>query len=359
MNAEDIIPLRLQNQHLTNPNFTSPEEVVAHFGAVQCQDFAAAKWSVGLRMRQATDEIVERAFNEGKILRTHVMRPTWHFVMPEDIRWMLELTAPRVKRILAPYDRKLDIDTQFLARCRKLIGQALEDRKHLARAELGQYLGSHGIEASGQRLGHIMSYMELDALVCSGPRRGKQMTYALLEERVPKVKTITREQALAKLALKYFTSHGPAQLKDFTWWSGLSSRDAAEGVELAKPELGSDIVEGKIYYFKPLSKAPRRKTPLALLMSIYDEYTIAYKDRTALSEGREKDVETMLSMGNALTAVIIINGKVAGTWKRTLTKNGIAVHLSPFRTLNSVEAEALTAEIDRYGKFLNTPAAMV
>ncbi len=358
MKIDDIIQLRLRNQHLLGQGFASPEEVVAHFGAIQCQDFAAAKWSVGLRMRQATDEIIEKAFNEGNILRTHVMRPTWHFVMPEDIRWMLDLTAPRVRKILAPYDKRLEIDAAFLARCKKLVGQALEGRSYLTRAELGQYLGQHGIEARGQRLGHIMAHMELDALVCSGPRRGKQMTYALLEERALKVPVLTREQALARLALKYFASHGPAQLKDFAWWSGLSVKDAVEGLDLAKPELDSESIEGKVYHFRSPDKSGKSKSTAARLLSIYDEYTIAYKDRAALSEGREKDIETLLSMGNALTAVIIINGKLAGTWKRTIKKDSLEIKLNPFRKLRVAEEEAIQAEVDRYGKFWNIPAIL-
>lgn len=324
-----------------------------HFGAIQAQDFGAAKWSVGLRMRRATDEIVENAFNAGRILRTHVMRPTWHFVMPEDIRWMLELTAPGVRKILAPYDKRLDIDARLLSRCHTLIGKALEGGAILTRAELSQHLGRHGVEASGQRLGHIMAYMELDALVCSGPRRGKQMTYTMLEERVPKAELLTREQSLAKLAGKYFTSHGPAQLKDFAWWSGLPLKEATTGLDSMISDLHSAKVGEKTYYFKPDEKAGEDKSQSAFLLSIYDEYTIAYKDRSAMSEGRPQDIETMLSMGNALTSVLVINGKVAGTWKRILEKDRVEIKLSPFRALSPAEKDSVHAAADRYGSFWN------
>ena len=220
----DILHLRLRNTGLSASPFKTPEDAVAHLGAVQAQDFAAAKWAVGMRMQKATDENVEKSFNESKFLRTHVMRPTWHFVLPEDIRWMLELTGPRVKRILAPYDQKLEITKEVLSKSQVVIEKALEGKKNLTRAELADHLEKKMLPARGQRLAHILAYAELNALICSGPRKGKQFTYALLEEIVPKRKKLSREEALAKLALKYFTSHGPAQNRDFAWWSGLSCK---------------------------------------------------------------------------------------------------------------------------------------
>jgi hypothetical protein len=355
----DLVSLRLQNQHLSCPDFELPEDVVAHLGAVQAQDFNTAMWSIGLRMRQSTAGDVETAFSEGKFLRIHVLRPTWHFVMPANIRWMVRLTASRVKKSLAPYDSRLEISPSFLSQCHRLIGRALEGNHYLSRTELGQYLNRHGIEARGQRLGHIMAYAELDGLVCGGPRQGKQTTYALLEERVPPVAALTREQALAKLAKKYFTSHGPAQLKDFAWWGGLSMKDAAEGFESVKPDLESSMVGDKTYHFKPAGTTIDAKSPSAFFLSIYDEYTIAYKDRTDISEGRQQDIETMLAMGNALTAVVVLNGKVAGTWKRILTKGCAEIKLSLFRPLLTAEKASLQVAAERYGRFWDLQVSLV
>ena len=354
----DVSHFRLLNTGLAISPFQSPEQVVRHLGAMQAQDFAAAKWSVGLRMQKATDVIVEKAFNEGKFLRTHVMRPTWHFIMPEDIRWMQELTSPRLKKILRPYDRKLGITDEMIAKSQKLIAEALKGKNFLNRVELAEYLKNNGISALGQKLAHLLYYSELNALICSGPRNGKQFTYGLLEEIVPKAKNLNKEEALTKLALKYFVSHGPAQIRDFAWWSGLPAKEANKGLDLVKSKLTPTTVNGKIYWYPPdievqshyMSKARDVLDKQAFLLSVYDEYSIAYKDRSDTSEKR--DIERMLAMGNALTAVIILDGKVAGTWKRTLNKDTVEIKLNPFKKLTKIEQNSVKKAASRYGDFL-------
>jgi Winged helix DNA-binding domain len=360
----DLPHFRLLNTGLASSPFQSPDEVVTHLGAVQAQDFAAAKWSVGLRMRKATDAIVEKAFNEGKFLRTHVMRPTWHFIMPEDIRWMLELTSPRVKKILIPYDRQLGITDEVVAKSQKLIAEALKGKNFLNRAELAMYLKNNGISALGQKLAHLLYYSEQNALICSGPRRGKQFTYGLLEEIVPKAKNLNKQAALAKLALKYFMSHGPAQVGDFAWWSGLPAKDANEGLGLVKSKLTYTTVNGKTYWFLSniearshhLSNSRADPDKQAFLLSVYDEYSIAYKDRSDISEKR--DIERMLAMGNALTAVIILDGKVAGTWKRVLNKDTVEIKLNPFKKLTEIEQNSVKKAAKRYGDYLEKKIIM-
>jgi len=357
MNASKILELRLYNSGLSHSPFKSAADAVSHLGAVQAQDFAAAKWALGLRIKNSTDEDIEKAFNEGTILRTHVMRPTWHFVVPEDIRWMLELTAPRVKKLLMHYNRKLDLDDALFAKSNAAIVKALKDHTYITRQELKTILTNAGIETNVQRLAHIIMWAELDGLICSGPRRGRQFTYALMDERVVKAKKLNREQALAKLALNYFTSHGPAQLEDFSWWSGLAVKDARYALDSIKSKVKQATLDGKTYWFSAHTKVTAQKSPSALLLSIYDEYTIAYKDRGDISEGR--DIERMISMGNALTAVIILDGKVAGTWNKALKKNMVEIRLSPFRKFSKDEQEALESEVAQYGKFVGIPAILV
>jgi len=359
MRSPNIPRLRLHNTGLSDRPFTDPADVVAHLGAVQCQDYPMAKWGLGLRMRDATDDAVERAFNEGRFLRTHVMRPTWHFVMAEDIRWMLELTAPRVKRTLALYDRRLGITEEVLSRSKTVFADALAGKHFLTRGELAGYLKRNDVPARGQRLAHIMVHAELDGLVCSGPRRGKQFTYALLEEVAPVVKAIGREEAIAKLAEKYFASHGPAQVGDLAWWSGLSVKDATRALDTIGPRLDRCVLEGKTYWSSPNTEAlgPRpngachSQGARAFLLSIYDEYTIAYRDRTDISN--ERYLEKMFSMGNSLTAAMVIDGVVAGSWKRVLKKSSVEIALSPFRKVNRTEREAVEQAARRYGDFLN------
>jgi hypothetical protein len=358
MKSSDILKLRLWNSGLSNSRFKNAAQLVSHLGAVQAQDFSAAKWGLGLRVKNSTDQMIETAFNDGAILRTHVMRPTWHFVVPENIRWMLDLTAPRVKALLTHYNRKLHLDDSLLAKSNTAIVKALQNHTYLTRQELKKVLQGIGIQTDVQRLAHIVVWAELDGLICSGPRRGKQFTYAVLEERVPKSKKVDREQALFKLALSYFTSHGPAQLADFSWWSGLSVKDARNALDSINPQLEQATCDSKTYWFSPPSaKVESLKSRSTFLLSIYDEYTIAYKDRSDLSEAR--DVERMISMGNALTAVISLNGKVAGTWKKTITKNRIEIRLHPFREFTKREQKELESEVARYGKFVGTPAVLI
>ncbi len=343
----------MSNQLLGKKKCTTPGKVVAWLGAVQAQDFAAAKWALGLRMHKATDNDIEKNFNDGAILRTHVMRPTWHFVVPQDIRSLLALTAPRVQALNAHMYRKLELGSGLLSRCHAVLTKALRDKNYLTRPELADRLSEDRIEAAGQRLGYIVMHAELEALICSGPRRGKQFTYALLEERATAVKQLRRDEALAQWTLRYFVSHGPAQLKDFAWWSGLTLQDAQQGLDLAVPHLAREIIDGKTYWLSPNAITVKPEAPSALLLSIYDEYTIAYKDRSAL--GGERYLERLLSMGNALTSVLILGGKIAGTWKRVLKNGRVEIMTKPFRQLGKKEHEALETAITGYGEFIKMP----
>src|SRR6266702_3694762 len=225
----NIAHQRLHNQLITQQTFEKAGDVVKWLGAVQAQDYAAAKWALGLRMQNSTDEI---------ILRTHVMRPTWHFVLPADIRWMLALTAPRVLATIAYYDRTLGLDDTVFTHTNTVLAKALQGGKQLTRDELASVLQQAGIATDNlQRTGHVLMHAELDGIICSGARRGKQFTYALLDERTPQARTLDRGEALAEFARRYFTSRGPATLQDFVWWSGLTVADARTGLEMVTSQL--------------------------------------------------------------------------------------------------------------------------
>jgi hypothetical protein len=351
VNSSDVRNLRIQNQKLINSTFKDAASVVGWLGAVQAQDYPAAKWAIGMRIKNGSEVSIEKAFNDGKILRTHVMRPTWHFVLPEDIRWMLELTAPRVKRVLASYDRSLELDEKIISRCKRIFSKALQGGKHPTRGELADELAKNKITARTQRLAHILAYAELDGILCSGPRRGKQFTYALLEERAPGARQLERDEAVAKLAQKYFTSHGPAQVKDFSWWSGLSMKDSNEAIAMIKSQLIQENVNGKSYWMTNNITDLKPVNTTAFLLSIYDEYIIAYRDRSDVSSAGH--VPKLIRMGNALTAVIVINGQIAGTWKRKISKGTAEVSTDLFRKLNKAEKKALQDVEDSYLGFFN------
>lgn len=196
---------------------------------------------------------------------------------------------------------------------------------------------------------------ELDGIICSGPRRGKQFTYALVDERVPKAKNLSHEKSLASLAKLYFQSHGPAQLKDFVWWSGLSVKDATEGLESIKSQLQEETIEDKTYLFT--RKNTSNVSSSAHILSVFDEYTIAYKDRSAISE--ERDIETVLSMGNAFLSLILINGKLAGAWKRTIKKTTVEIELNYFRNVTKEEKALVQKNISLYGTYLGLTPVII
>jgi hypothetical protein len=232
----DIPRERLSHQRIDGRALEQPVDVVRWLVASQAQDFAGAKWSVGLRTEAANDAAVERAFNEGAILRTHMMRPTWHFVTQEDIRWMLALTAPRVHAVNASRYRQLGLDAATLTKAVTTMTRALEGGHELTRDELRAALARARIGTDGQRMAYILMHAELEAAICSGARRGKQFTYALLDERAPRARVLSREDALAELGARYFASRGPATVQDFAKWSGLTL-EARRGLEAAAPKL--------------------------------------------------------------------------------------------------------------------------
>ena len=326
MNPE-IAARRLLNHRLTGAALSRPADVVAWYGAVQAQEYEPAKWALALRMPDGSvDADVERAFETGRILRTHVMRPTWHFVTPADIRWMLELTAPRVHRVMSTYNRQLGLDARTLVRASAIIERAIGDEQFLTRRELGERLQRRRLTLDGVRLAQLTMHAELEGIICSGPRRGKQSTYALVAERAPKAKRLSRDEALATLASRFFRSHGPATVRDFVWWSGLTTADAKRALEMNRAR--KEEVDGRTYWTIGQMTSPPlpllvpgvggqgwspRKT--AHLLPIYDEFLVAYRDREAVPHG-----PTTVASGPRASVTfqhaLAIAGQVAGTWRR-------------------------------------------
>jgi len=345
MNRADFVSQRLQNQRLSAPGFRKPVDVVRWFGAVQSQEFEAAKWALALRMRSVTNAAIEEDFNRGIILRTHVMRPTWHFVAREDIRWLLELTAPRVDLRCGPGYRVSELDNAVFKRSHKVLERALKDGKYLSRAELRRKLNESGVAANDTvRMGHILIRAELDRVVCSGPRVGRQFTYALFDERVPATKRIDRDEALARLTGLYFRSHGPATLQDFVWWSGLSTADARRGMGMV--QLEKVTVGEKIYWRSRSKDAQARSSSAAHLLPVYDEYFVAYKNREIVFGPQDGK-----SSWDTLGPAVVINGVAAGTWKRTADKASIEVKFT--RVLKKPERVAIERATSRLAEFIS------
>jgi hypothetical protein len=352
-----IARLRLRNQGLDGKVLEGPEEVVRWLGAVQAQDYAGAKWAIAQRTRGATSAAFDELFAKGHLLRTHVMRPTWHFVLPADIRWMLRLTAPRVKSATASYDRRLELDDAVYGRCNDLIASALQGGRQLTRQELAARLGEAGIPARASRLAHIMMRAELDAVICSGALRGKQFTYALLDERVPQSRMLECDEALAELARCYFRSHAPATVQDFSWWSGLSAADARSGLEMMKSELASESVAGRTYWFPDQPEPRAARKPVMHLLPNYDEHVVAYRhhgpslDDAALKHRHPSD--------DTLSAHLIArNGLIIGGWRRVSEKKSIIISKQLHIKLTETEQARLLAAAEEYGRFMEQPVAL-
>jgi winged helix DNA-binding protein len=348
----DIVRQRLHNQLITQRTFEKPGDVVQWLGAVQAQDYAAATWALGLRMQDVTANDIEQAFAEGAILRTHLMRPTWHFVSPADIRWLLALTAPRVNAVNAYYYRKLELDDALFGRSNAVLAQALQGGKQLTRPELVSVLQRAGIATDDlQRFTHIMMRAELDGIVCSGARRGKQFTYALLDERTPQARTLDRDEALAEFARRYFTGHGPATLHDFVWWSGLTVADARAGLEMVKSQLTHEVIDGQTYWFSISTPPAKDLSHSAYLLPNFDEYIVGYKDRSAIFDASH--TKKLDPRGNVLfNYTMVLDGRIVGTWKRAMQKGAVIITQHLFTALDPAETCAFTAAANRYGAFL-------
>lgn len=345
MKTADIILHRLHHQQIVNPAFQKPEQLVEWMVAMQAQEYAMAKWAIGLRLPAAADAMVETAFNKGLILRTHLMRPTWHFVSPADIRWLLALTAPRVKAINAFTYRQQQLDTKTFKRSHDTLAKALEGGKFLTRTVLKEKLKQKKIIADGVRLSALVMEAELDGIICSGPRQGKQFTYALLEERAPQVKSMQRQDALAQFAQRYFTSRSPATLQDFAYWSGLTLKDARTGAEALPSRFVRETINGNDYIIDS-TPLPKTSSRTCFLMPVYDEYGMSYKDRSALLNPA---IDSKLYP--IFNNLFIMDGKVAGGWRRTVQPKNIEVETVPFIKLNKKQEQALKKAVKEYKEF--------
>jgi Winged helix DNA-binding domain len=351
----DIARLRLHSQRLAADALARPEDVVQWLGAVQAQDYAAAKWALAQRTSGIDAAGFDRLFDDGAILRTHILRPTWHFVLPADIRWMLELTAPRVHAASAYYYRTLGLDALTFARSNALLAEVLSGGRQLTRAELAQALEDGGVDASGLRLGFLLMHAELEAVVCSGARRGKKQTHTLLDDRVPKTTSLDGDEALGALAHRYFTSHGPAQLRDYCWWSGLTVTQAKLGIEHAGPRLAQRELDGKAYWFDPALDALRPVAGTLHLLPNFDEYLVAYKDRSAALDPSRGATTVTDVLGN----VIVSDGQVIGEWRRAVAGGRVTIEAAVGAPPSTVETQALRRGCEDYGRFVGMPAELV
>jgi hypothetical protein len=345
---------RLVRQHLVSPVLAGAADVVRMLGAVQAQDYAGAKWGVGQRAVGLTDADVDRAFDSGAIIRTHVLRPTWHFVAPDDLRWMLALSGPRVSATMTYYNRLLGLDRTVFRKSNATLTRALRDARQLTRRELVSALGSAGLKVpTGQHAAHLLMQAELDGVICSGARRGKQHTYALLDERVPPTRMPERDEALAELTRRYFATRGPATLRDFSWWSGLTMADARRGADVVGSFLHRERDADGTEWLAPSTAVALPRARTAHLLPNYDEYFIGFKDRSAIS-CRLRDARSLLRSDALATHIVIIDGQIVGGWKRAMAKP-TTIRLELLVPLTPAERKLVEGAVRRLGAFLDLP----
>ncbi len=358
MTKLDIAHLRLANQHISSPTFKKPSDVVGWLGAVQAQDYLGSLWAVGLRMHNATEHAIEQAIIDRKIVRTWPMRGTLHYVLPEDVRWMIELLAPRV--IASNEARQLkqfELDHATIKRCKELFERALQGGKHLTRDGMYKALEAAHISTAKGRGLQILWRVAPEGTICFGARQGRQPTFVLLDEWIPATKALERDEALAKLASRYFASHGPATIQDSVWWSGLTVVDAKAGIAMAGQVLVQEVIDGETYWLS--STARRRKDAMhsAYLLPSYDEYTVGYRDRSASFDAR--NAKQMNYWNNILfSPTIVIDGRIVGTWKRTFEKDRVVIKLLPFQKLAKAEGRAVAEAAHRYAEYLEKPLVL-
>jgi hypothetical protein len=353
MDPLQAVRRRLAAQRLTADALDDPAAVVAWLGAVQAQVFDEAKWSLGERTRSCTDADVEAAFARGDIVRTHLLRPTWHFAAAADVRWLLRLTRPRIHALNRYYKEQHGLDSKVLARGERLLARALEDGEQLTRPELTARLAAGGIEASGPRLAYVLMHAELEEVMCSGARLGKQHTYALVDHRVPPgpLDDMPRERATEELVRRFFRSHGPATVKDFTAWSSLTAAEAKAALERLNGELAVEQdADGTTWYAGAQRPGAPRRDRRAFFIPTYDETIVGY-------QGLRTVPARPIGPG-PFERVAVVDGRAVGSWKRTLGPRRVTIELAAAGPVPDRVAAALDSAARRLGRFLGTEASL-
>jgi DNA glycosylase AlkZ-like len=355
--TERLARARMFNQRLWGNLFDDPEAVVGWLGAMQAQEFAIAKWSIGLRATATSQADVSRAFDEGTILRSHFLRPTWHFALARDIRWLLTATAPRVQAVNAYHNRHHGIDEELAVKANAVVERALQGGRYLTRQELGARLDRVGIPGAGPRLAYLIMRAELDGIAVSGPMRGKQHTYALLDERAPDALRLDRDEAIAELTRRFFVSRGPATLKDLARWSSLTAGECRAGLEMVKSSLEQDEIDGRVYWFaESPGSATSTRRPRVDLVQGYDEIIMSYSESKDVVAPTRTDL--VIRDRRVFLHAILLDGRLIGHWRHDPPKGSVGVETILHRSLDPSEARALDAAVDRYGRFLGLPASL-
>jgi len=358
MKKKDILKERLLNQHILGTLFEKPDDMVRWMGAVQAQNFLGSLWAIGIRVKNAQEPDIEHAIADKTLVCTWLLRGTLHFVAVEDIKWILDLVAPRIIASNANLLKtNFKLDNNEFKRIKKVIVSTLEGGQSLTRDKIYSELEKASISTSSLRGLHILHRLALEGLICFGAREGKQQTFLLLDEWLPNTKSMGHDKALGELARRYFTSHGPATIQDFRWWSGLRDADARTALDTIKSQLLSEDIDNQTYWFQSFKETEDNKYPVSQLLPNFDEYFIGYKDRNNLVNGiytKEFNINDFIFNSN-----IILNGEIVGAWKRIFKEGKVIITLNYYKSLNKEENWAVKKAAKDYGKFLDMPVHLL
>ncbi|MBC7991596.1 MAG: AlkZ family DNA glycosylase [Luteimonas sp.] len=342
-------------QGIMEAAFAAPADVVSWLVAVQAQDYLGSLWAVGLRMQEASEASVEQAIAERRIVRTWPMRGTLHLVGAADVRWLQRLLAPRVLAAnAARIKRDYGLDESVFKRCRKVVEKTLRDGEPITRNALYQVLDAANIATANQRGIHITGQLAHERLICGGPREGRQPTFVLLDAWLPPTPVKSRDEALAELALRYIRSRGPATAQDFAWWSGLTVKDAQAAFASVHALVRQETIDGKVFWLAPEAELARKPRKSVHLLPPFDEYLVGYKDRSAAVDPAFN--RQVIGINGLVGASIVIDGRIVGTWKRSLGPDRVDLAWTLFRDLTKTERSAVDVVVRRYGRFLGRTA---
>lgn len=349
----DIPALRLTSQHISDGKFDAAEEVVRWMGAMQAQDYGQALWAIASRMKHGTIADVERAIEDGKIIRTWPMRGTIHFVPAEDADWMLKLTGLRILAADARRQQQLELTPEIINKSGELIKKKLKGGKRLSRPGVMELLESNGISTGQSRGYHILFALAISGLINIGPLEGKQQTFVLLREWAPKQRKLSTDEALGTFATRYIQSHGPATVRDFATWTKLNLTESRRAFSLAK-DVEPALITG-IEYWQTANLAPAKPARVYFLAA-FDEYFIGYKDRDAVIDPAHRD--KVVPGGNGVfKPTLIVDGQIAGVWQKVVKKDHVDIKVTPFWPLNVTQGE-LEKAAEPYATFIGKSATI-
>lgn len=352
MHTSELLHIRLHNQLLAGHRLQTPDQIVSRMGAMQSQSLDLAKWAIGARLDGKAARNIDEGLNSGKIIRTHILRPTWHFISAEDHRWMFDLSRIRLQPVYRSYCKTLGADESLIYRAVSTVEKALQGGRHLTKEEIGEALRAQDIILDTHLLTLTLSYAEMEGSICNGRLQGNKQTFTLIEEWIPRKQPLHKEEAMARLAQTYFTSHAPATINDFSWWSGLSLTECRQAIEMIRSSLVCDEINGRTFWMRSDIKTPPANGNSALLLPPFDEYVVSYKDRSEIIQ--EHHYAKVMTKNGLFSPTIMLDGEIIGSWKKSVQKGAPQIQLSFFERKHEKMTELFAPEKKRLEQFYAT-----